>query len=206
MYKIPITEEMKSKGNVNSPSYWDAIYKIESESDIVRRDIVRFDLILNEVLDGQSILDFGCALGEFLVHARHRKPRCKLYGVDWSQVALDVCNKRVWNLHTAKDMAEFPADLKFDRICVQHVVEHFDDPLTFCEGLKQRVAPGGLLILVVPINDDEWREHQKIWQVEDVIDLCKSLKYTTLKLIHKETAFRYKDGRHGQEAIAFMAF
>lgn len=89
----------------------------------------------------------------------------------------------------------------------QHVVEHLEDPLAFCQDIKKLVKKGGLLILTLPINDDDWREHFKIWQVQDMIDLCQKLDYKVAKFVHRTTTkIIKKDGSRVQEMTAFMTF
>jgi len=97
----------------------------------------------------------------------------------------------------------------FDVITCQHVIEHLDDPIKLIEDFKKILAKDGTLILVIPINDDEWKEHQKIYQPEDVAELISKVcsKEQIFEIILRKETIRTKpNGDFVQEAIVFINF
>jgi SAM-dependent methyltransferase len=88
------------------------------------------------------ILDFGCGNGEFLA-------MCHLYGfeafgVDRSQARRDKAGVRVVESVDQLD------DRPFHAITLFEVLEHLDDPRGILEMLRERLVPGGILVLETP--------------------------------------------------------
>jgi len=198
------------KKNINTPEYWDRQYKYEVEQGIdQRRDPARWDIILEKIKDDAIVLDFGCARGEFLDYLSKKKPNCKLYGIDFSKFACEQIQKNMPLIRVSNDIRGFPVDAQsdyYDVVTSQHVIEHFDDPKQYIANMQKLLAGTGMLILVVPINDDVWIEHQRIYQVQDVIDLLNELD-CTYKVVHRKQTIRSKkDGRALEEAIFFIKF
>jgi len=101
---------------------------------------------------GRSVLDAGCGEGfgtQTLADVAER-----VLGVDYSPVAVGEC-RRLWkkpnlrferlDLTTPDGFAE-----TFDLVVNFQVIEHIDDPLPFLHGLRERLAPGGRLVLTTP--------------------------------------------------------
>lgn len=204
-------EDYKAKhgGNINTPEYWDNQYKFEHQQNIDQRtDLDRFIMITDSIKDGDSVCDFGCGLGHFLIHLSKVKPNCKLYGVDISEYALGVCKTQLPKSGLATDITSFFGmhTIKFDVIVQQHVIEHTDYPEKMIQLMKNHLTENGLLILVVPINDDEWIEHQKIYKINDVIELLNKFD-CTYKLEHRVQTLRKKpSGSYVEELVAFVRF
>ena len=213
------TEELKHKtevetykarhgGNLNTPEYWDNQYKFEHQKGLDQRtDMERFVMITDAINDGESVCDFGCGLGHFLIHLNKVKPNCILYGVDISEYALGVCKTQLpaayFNTELETSTSCMP---KFDVITNQHVIEHTDYPEKMIQLMQNHLKKEGLLILVVPINDDEWIEHQKIYQISDVINLLNKFD-CTYKLEHRvKTLRKKKSGSEVEELVAFIRF
>lgn len=199
----------ESKENINTPKYWDKQYKYEEESNIDQRsDIRRWNLIEEKIPKNSVILDFGCGRGKFLEYLKDDRPDCKLYGIDFSEYALKCVAKRVPDARLTSKIDNLPYDLKenyFDVITAQHVMEHLSEPKKLIKDLKKILAKDGLLIIAIPIDDDPWPEHMKIWTIEDFIELLNN--FNCIYSIKQREMFRKKkDGSPKKEAIAFIRF
>ena len=64
----------------------------------------------------------------------------------------------------------------------------------------------GTLILVIPLNDDDWREHQKIYHLDDVESLLRPYNIDYEMIIRKDRKRKYSDGRAFEEVILFIKF
>jgi ubiquinone/menaquinone biosynthesis C-methylase UbiE len=106
---------------------------------------------LNDVTDF-SILDVGCAKGEFLYYLSKRFSAYKpsLCGVDFSK-ALIECAKKFHGLDSTElllDNAEtFAIRKKFDIITATGIISFFDDYSPFLENLFRHLKPNGVVII-----------------------------------------------------------
>ena len=158
----------------NTPEYWDNQYAYEIEKGIDQRtDPFLYDQLLNYIKHGDRILDFGCGRCEFLRHALKQKDYIEAYGCDQSKVAIEWAFKKEPRLRLMHDLKEFPTNMIkepiFDVITIIHSLEHFKDPVDLITVLRGYLKPDGIMIFTMPIEDAEWKEHHRIWNVRDVI-------------------------------------
>lgn len=111
----------------------------------------RLKLLQKLVPAGSSVLDAGCASGDFLVQAKHS---FKMSGFDISPDAVEVAKKRnpeiadkLWS-GRVEDILSRPE--RFDAIVMWDVIEHLWDPTSTCRALFEKLAPNGLLIISTP--------------------------------------------------------
>jgi 2-polyprenyl-3-methyl-5-hydroxy-6-metoxy-1,4-benzoquinol methylase len=143
-------------------------------SSLVRRlDARRFDVDyrrrrLQEVLtelrssvDDLRVLDFGFGSGSLLLAFPES---CRLYGVDVSVSAVHRAehDERFAAYADARFQAipeEQPELLpreEFDVVVTSHLLEHVPDDTRVLEELLARLAPGGTLIVFVPIEEPDY--------------------------------------------------
>jgi SAM-dependent methyltransferase len=101
---------------------------------------------------GRRVLDAGC--GEGFGTQTLAATAADVTGVDYSADAIGFCLKR-WDaprLSFRQVDLTAPGDFTdtFDLVLNFQVVEHIDDATPFIEGLRERVAPGGQLMLTTP--------------------------------------------------------
>lgn len=97
------------------------------------------------------ILEFGCAFGSFLASLGSTWSRI---GLDVSRYAIDEARRRVPGVSFAVcPSGEIPIEGSFDVVAAFDVLEHLLDLEATGAALVRRVAPGGALVLVVPVYD-----------------------------------------------------
>ena len=93
-----------------------------------------------------SVLDVGCAVGTFLVHAKQHG--WDVEGVEIADFAREEATRRL-GIDIKRDLSLLPAGRRYDLVTLHHVLEHIPEPAEF---LAREVAPtvGGLLLIEVP--------------------------------------------------------
>ena len=212
--------QMPNAKEVNTPEYWDARYLGEIEKKLDQSsDPLRWDLIEAQINDRDRVLDVGCGRGKFLVYLLQNKNRnITPYGVDISKVGLEQAHKKDKRIRTTQTIDVLPHNY-FDVITIISTLEHFEKPKEMIFKLHDLLKSDGLLVVVLPIGDDEWPEHYKIWQLEDVIELfeeipCKyKIVYRQERVIPKgwrgykvHTLLCHLDRRPKKEVVIFINF
>lgn len=132
-----------------------------------------------------DVLDFGCADGSLL---RHLECRTRV-GVEINPAARAVAEDNAIEVHASLETV--PA-ASFHKIVSNHVLEHLLSPYDTLKQLRTRLAPGGCLVLCLPIDD--WRKERTI----DPDDINHHLyTWTPLLLGHLlvEAGFRVEECR-----------
>jgi len=87
------------------------------------------------------------------------RPRLPIEGthfVDISEAALSKLRERAASA-TLRSVTALPfADADFDLVCAFDIVEHVDDDDTTLSELGRVCAPGGILLLSVPLHPSQW--------------------------------------------------
>jgi len=204
-------DSIRKVGNINTEAYWDNVYAKEVDMETSgRNDDKRFKYILDVLSDieNPTILDMACGTGEFTRYTRKRHPNVEIWGSDFSMVAIDHCRQLDRTIFYANHPLlndEFEKKY-FDIITAQHVLEHLDNPKEIIEHARGLLKDDGILVIALPLNDEEYHEHQKVYTVEDVQELLADFDCDVdiTKRIIKEK--RYKDGRPFEEVLAFVKF
>lgn len=104
-----------------------------------------------------SLLEIGCGNGTFLAHVR-RAGLENACGIDVSANALALARQHIAPeclYHGVLDECAFP-DRRFDVICSWEVLEHVPDPVRWLVTIRQRLNPGGMLLLSTPNYESRW--------------------------------------------------
>lgn len=200
-------DDVKQVGNVNTEDYWDKIYEKEIKDNNIREDTKSYDSILKE-FNGGKLLDVGCGTGAFTRRVREHFPDAEIWGSDFSMKAIDYCRQQNRTIYYANHpLLNKDYDKNyFDMITMNHIVEHIDNPEELIKHAKDLLKLDGTLIITIPLNDDKWYEHLKIWHYNDVVELLDKFEceYTVEQKVDKER--KYNDGRYFKEMVVKIKF
>ena len=138
------------------------IYKVARKFTLKRKFA-----IIHKYSKTGSILDVGCATGEFLNHCRGKE--FSVYGVEPNE------KPRKWaidhfQLDIRKNLNDFQAGkFQFNCITLWHVLEHIHDLQGTILNLTHLLAPGGIIIIALPnLNAWDARHYGKFWAALDL--------------------------------------
>ncbi|MEK7577093.1 MAG: class I SAM-dependent methyltransferase [Patescibacteria group bacterium] len=133
--------------------YYDKYWKDQEElSDLPYKWPILKELLPDAALD---FLDFGCGKGVITKKVHELRPAYSISGVDISQKALMVAQKKVpsgtFNVITETQKIPFPTNT-FDFILASDVLEHIYDTKTAFQELSRVLKPNGSLLISCPYN------------------------------------------------------
>lgn len=119
---------------------------------------------ISNLSNGNSILDYGCGTGDFLMKMKELK--WEVTGMEPNNAARNLAQAKNSNVHQS---LENLAQKKFDVITLWHVLEHIRDFETQLDHLKKLLNPNGLLIIAVPnYNSYDAKYYKEFWAAWDV--------------------------------------
>jgi len=132
--------------------FYPANYHKNRDGEKFRR---RYDLQLTFLpkLDGISVLDIGCARGDFLAHLQAKHPSAKVTGVDYFSTGVAHPNMRF--IRTLLPSSELQ-DREFDLITAWAVMEHLHAPSVYFAEIARILKPGGKFVFQVPNSQSLW--------------------------------------------------
>lgn len=104
---------------------------------------------LRKRLRGQRLLDIGCGAGGFLGVVRG--DALSVSGIEPDRSLISTLEKE---LNVYANLEQLPARSVFDVICLFHVLEHLEDPVSSLRTFSGFLAPGGILVIEVPNVED----------------------------------------------------
>ena len=191
---------------VNSPDYWDQTYEKDIARGWDRGDNEQHEIITLNISEGNKVIDVGCGLGTLTRYIRQRFPNNEIWGTDLSHYALDFCREKDRTIfyanHPIENNEEFESNY-FDVGISSHVLEHYEDPKEIILKMRKIVKNDGKLIFVIPLNDEEWREHPRIWQMADVHQMLSEYFPNDESSVQRRfnQKRKYQNGRPFEEAI-----
>jgi SAM-dependent methyltransferase len=113
--------------------------------------------------EGATLLDVGCGTGGNLALVEQRFPAARTLGLDFDAGALGYCRGRRLRAGLLRgDGTRLPlADGSVDCVTALDIVEHFDDDGAVLAELARVLAPGGQLVLSVPMHPALWSPHDE---------------------------------------------
>jgi SAM-dependent methyltransferase len=103
---------------------------------------------LERLVDRGSLLDVGCATGEFMIVAGDRG--WEVCGVEVSPYASMLAERRGLEVVTGTLTQAGFADASFDVVTMLDVVEHLEAPLAELIEVRRILRPGGVLVMETP--------------------------------------------------------
>ncbi len=209
--RISVGVTADGKDNFNTPEYWDRkymIYERKGKNDVaIKSERKRYEEIAPLMPKHGSILDIGCGDGEFQNYLIGQQIGSSLHGADISLEALKIADKKLpqvdW-IHISPEPYVLPKkDLQM--ITAFHLIEHLENPEKYIECWKQSLANDGVMILIIPLEDDEYYEHLKIYNLGDIEKLAKKCS-NDYDIKTRTLDWKYKDGRRAKEAVIRLRF
>ena len=187
---------------VNSKSYWDTVYEHEYQRGKNREEVERFEKILS-FCKGDTIIDVGCGTGELTSYLKDALPAPEIWGSDISEVALELARAKTKKVFYENQPIESPDEYEdyFDTVICSHTLEHLQDPSILLEKFKRILKPKGIVIIVLPLNDEPYHEHFHIFDKESAVSLIDAAGFTVKSVDIRDRGLFYKDGREMQEIL-----
>ena len=111
-------------------------------------------------LEGRDILDYGFGAGTFF---RYCPPDSRLFGVEIDPQNVGAVremlqergcgNADLRTIEIAHWESHALLDRQYDVILCSHVLEHLPDPVTFMKKMRDCLAPSGVFLGLVPLNE-----------------------------------------------------
>lgn len=175
-----------NKDSLNK-NYIDVIYDVSSKPitdyphKLTKHLKERFDID-----DGLSILDVGCGRGDFLNGFINNG--LNGYGVDFTDAAERHCPKgKIFQADIEKNGMPFDNNY-FDVIFSKSVIEHFYDPDILIKECKRCLKPGGLIIVMVPSWEHNFRiyfedfTHRSPFMMTSLNDILEMNNFSEIKV------------------------
>lgn len=174
--------------NPNTQTYWNGVYsgeanrvKYEKETFGPSGDSQRFFRVLEEIKNGDKVLDIGCGIGVLTRMIKDAYPAAEVWGTDIASSTIedntaqhpDITYKHL----LIGEQGAVPTEY-FDVVFSGEVLEHIEDPQQLFLDAYSYLKPGGKFIVTTPLlNRIASTEH--IW----------SFEYSDIEQMSKETGF-----------------
>jgi 2-polyprenyl-3-methyl-5-hydroxy-6-metoxy-1,4-benzoquinol methylase len=195
---------MKPTGNpnINNKTYWNMIYSDKQKRDVYAaqgtsinisagyfiKPTMRFYRAVEEVKEGDKVLDIGCGVGVFTDLVFRERPNCEIWGTDISDRACHdntVYNPKIKYLcQKVGEQTELP-DNYFNFVFSGEVLEHLDEPKNLFLDAYRVLAPRGRFLLTTPCGD-AIKSEEHVWEFnhDDIEDLYHANGFDRVKFIY----------------------
>lgn len=210
--KVEIVQTNGGKQNVNTESYWNTKHenvKNNKEKGMnVLGDKERAETLSKIIPEKSFVLDVGFGDGVFLQTLYEQQKCAGLYGAEISDFAIKDLKERAPLIECFKtELKPSVIPIKnMDVVSAFHVLEHLENPKEYIECWKKSLNPDGEMILVIPLNDHEYIEHLKIYNLGDVEKLAQEVA-SDYEIKTRWQGWSYKDtGESAKEAVVRLWF
>jgi 2-polyprenyl-3-methyl-5-hydroxy-6-metoxy-1,4-benzoquinol methylase len=161
--------------NVNTSKFWDTQYAPQRRATYIEKNTkyLKYDRVIEELHDGEKILDMGCGLGIMATKIKETYPSCDVWAFDYSESVIDYLNAGKQDIHFQEaevGKEEVPND--FDVAICLDVVEHLTDASIVFTDAHKHLKTGGRLIVNTPDGDTKpyaaSPEHMWLFTHEDI--------------------------------------
>jgi 2-polyprenyl-3-methyl-5-hydroxy-6-metoxy-1,4-benzoquinol methylase len=178
------------QSNINTPGYWDQVYRQEWESGSVlggnyHRDYGPIhDAVVRLIPEGSSVLDVACGSGLLCRKIKQALPHTRVLGVDFSDYTIQQNKRRDADLgieyHCVDIRDSLAIAAQFDVVTMCEILEHLDEPEAIVAAAMKLLKTGGRFILTCPHDDAiPDPEHVRCWGHDEVFHLLEPYSPTT---------------------------
>jgi 2-polyprenyl-3-methyl-5-hydroxy-6-metoxy-1,4-benzoquinol methylase len=169
--------------NINTPSYWDQVYRQEWESGKVssgnyHRDYGPIhDAIIDLVPEGSWVLDIACGAGLLCQKIKRIVTGTRVLGVDFAEYTIRQNQQRDQTLGVEYRCIDIrnrlgSIDQQFDVVTMCEILEHLDEPETVVAAAFGLLKTEGKFILSCPHDDAiPDPEHVRCWGHDELFHL-----------------------------------
>lgn len=148
-----------SAPSYGSSAHYDQRYFAWQNTDIGIKTRFKVRIFAPHISRTDTVADFGCAGGAMLAGL----DCARRIGIEINDTARAAA-ERDHGIETYASTAEVP-DGVADVVVSNHALEHIEAPIDALRQLRPKIAPGGKLVLLLPIDD--WRS-QRRWDPDDI--------------------------------------
>lgn len=116
---------------------------------------LRLERVLEGIPDGQvRVLEVGCGAGRHTRAIKHYRPESRVNGCDLSERAIEEAKAAGGEIdYRIGDALNLPyGEGDFDIVVILDVLEHVENPEQAIAEVRRVLAPGGMLLLYVPLE------------------------------------------------------
>jgi SAM-dependent methyltransferase len=186
---------------VTEEKHQDYIYINENYYKDPKESFLFIHKIINENHHVPSVLDLGCARGEFLYYLKNNIEYERLAGIDYSYKLIneakkfDGLNGVEFEVGSADN---FNLNSKFDVVVMSGVLSYFNDIYKVFECMKNHLKSGGKIIifgffneydvdlLVKYRNNKFFDTFESGWNIHSINTISKELKKLDLAIVNQE--------------------
>ena len=135
--------------------------------------------LLDLPMDGARVLDVGFGAGHLL---RCFPRSCRLHGADVSRSAVEAARgdsrfegyREARFTHVPEARPEAIPEGPFDVVLSSHTLEHVPDDAAHLRALRERLRPGGFLLLFVPVEEPGYNpDHVRCYSLDSAKALVR---------------------------------
>lgn len=161
--------------NINTREFWNEFYQDREGYKQITGNTARFTRTLEEIKDGDKVLDIGCGIGLFTTLVKDTYPNCEVWGVDISDDAIAQNLKErpdiKYNYGKIGSLNDIP-NVYFDVVFSGETLEHLDEPKLLFRDAHKKLRRGSKFILTTPKEDAiQTPEHTWYFKQEDIEQL-----------------------------------
>ena len=169
--------------NLNTPEYWDEVYRREwnsgqAQGESYSRDYGPIhDVIISLIPAESRVLDIACGPGLLCRKIKQQRPAAKVMGVDFSHYTITQNQERDRALGVEYRCLDIRASLStlggpFDVVTMCEILEHLEEPEALVAAAMKLLRSGGRFILSCPHdNDIPDPEHLRTWGHDELFHL-----------------------------------